>query len=44
MLKKSDREHEELRLYYSNIKILLNINELLIYENPDKEIVKVRRN
>ena len=44
MLKLKYTEDEEIRLYYTYLKILLNINQNLICETPDSEIIKVKRN
>jgi hypothetical protein len=44
MLNKSDSDDEEnsLRLFYSYIKIVTNINQQLICETADKDLVKVK--
>ncbi len=42
MIKNSDLEKEELRHYYSYLKIILNINQCLACESPDKLFINVR--
>lgn len=41
-MKKSESEDDEMRLYYTYIKLLLNINHLLLCETPDKPLIKVK--
>ncbi len=41
-LKEAESEDENMRVYYSYIKVLVNVNQALTCEVPDRETVKVK--
>jgi hypothetical protein len=41
--KEAESEDESMRLYYSYIKLLVNINNSLTCVAPDRELIKVKK-